>query len=286
MCLQRLAHALIRTVGNAAGLQSELVRMGTVRVELPNGKTLALWTRGDDWISNCVYWKGWTGYEPETSRIFFPLSTLAKVTIDVGAYIGFYALLAAHANPKGQIFAFEPVPKTYQRLLTNIDLNGVSNIESVGCAVGDYEGITEFYCGTSDLSLVSGRCRDFTGSFGDVRTMSVPLITLDTYLAKNHVARVDLIKIDTETTEDQVLRGMLQTLKRDHPHIICEVHHAKGVEPSLEEILEPLGYRYYLLTPEGPKLRNRLAGNREWVNYLFTTVEIRDLLQVPAQSNL
>ncbi|MEK6320326.1 MAG: hypothetical protein AABN33_01450 [Acidobacteriota bacterium] len=45
-----------------------------------------------------------------------------------------------------------------------------------------------------------------------------------------------------------------------------------GSERELEEALQPIGYRYYHLTPGGPVLSERIEGHPEWLNYLFTTL--------------
>ena len=68
--INHLATSLVRGILGAARLRSELVvkhlhRVGHVKAALPNGQTLRLWSLGDDWISNQVYWRGWAGYEPE-----------------------------------------------------------------------------------------------------------------------------------------------------------------------------------------------------------------------------
>ena len=92
----------------ATGARSEFVvkhlhKVGTVRARLPNGRALRLWSRGDDWVSNQVYWRGWDGYEPETVPLFWRLAERSAVTLDVGAYVGYFALLAGHANPSGRV---------------------------------------------------------------------------------------------------------------------------------------------------------------------------------------
>jgi hypothetical protein len=93
-----------------------LPRSGPVRSKLPNGAVLRLWSRGDDWVSNQVFWRGWSGYEPETTPLFFHLAREAEVVLDVGAYVGFFAVLAALANPDGRVLAFEPMPDNAERL--------------------------------------------------------------------------------------------------------------------------------------------------------------------------
>jgi FkbM family methyltransferase len=247
-----------------------LHRVGTVRRRLPNGRTLSLWSRGDDWVSNQIYWKGWDGYEPETAPLLFRLATQAAVTFDVGAYVGYYTLIAAHANPAGLVHAFEPLPSINQRLWRNIKLNKVGNVECIACAVGDADGETQFYHVDADLPTSSSLSLEFMQASGDFVSSRVPVITLDRYVADRGIARVDLLKIDTESTESQVLRGMRATLERDHPDIVCEVLPGTN-DMVLEEMLGRLGYHYYLLTPEGPSARDHIEGHPVWLNYLFST---------------
>jgi hypothetical protein len=92
-----------------------LHRFGIVRSRLPHGRTLRLWSRGDDWIANQVHWRGWDGYEPETLPLFFRLAATARVTLDVGAHVGFFTLLAGHANPE-----VGSLPLSQCRLCTNV----------------------------------------------------------------------------------------------------------------------------------------------------------------------
>jgi hypothetical protein len=78
-----------------------------------------------------------------------------------------------------------------------------------------------------------------------------------------------LVKIDTETTEPAVLAGMVETLRRWRPTIICEVLPGHEVERPLMDILQPLGYVFYHLRPEGPVSTERVAGHPELLNYAF-----------------
>lgn len=253
-------------------LIKHLHRVGKVRTTLPNGRSLLLWSRGDDWVSNQVYWRGWSGYEPETTPIFFRLAQSANVTIDVGAYVGYFTLLAAHANPRGRVFAFEPLNEIYERLIRNVRLNLLDNVECTECAVAEVEGRAEFFHHTTHMPTSSSLSYEFMhSSAGSAELVSsnVPLVSIDRFVREKKIDRVDLVKIDTESTEPQVLRGMSATLHKDHPAIVCEVLPGRGTETILEEILEPLGYRYYLLTPDGPIEREEIQGHPEWLNYLF-----------------
>jgi FkbM family methyltransferase len=270
-----LATSSVRAGLDLMGARPEMVvkhlhRVGPVACRLPNGRVLRLWSRGDDWVSNQVFWRGWRGYEPETAPLFFRLAARAKVTIDVGAYVGFYALLAAHANPSGRVFAFEPMPAIEARLVRNIRINHLANVTCIASAVGEIEGTAEFYHVAAEFPTSSSLSREFMAAAGPVEHTPVTVVALDRFAEREGLSQVDLVKIDTESTEPQVLRGMSRVLGRDRPTLVCEVLRDRGSERSLEEILGPLGYRYYLLTPDGPLPRERIEGHREWLNYLFT----------------
>ena len=76
--------------------------------------------------------------------------------------------------------------------------------------------------------------------------------------------------MDTEPTEHDVIMGARQTLTRDKPEIFCEVWPDEGNQRELEEVLRPLGYRFYHLLPEGPIERDVILGSEQFLNYLFT----------------
>lgn len=249
-----------------------LLRVGTVRRRLPNGRILTLWSRGDDWVSNQVFWRGWDGYEPETVPLFYRLSTRSNITIDVGAYVGYFSLLAAHANPQGRVYAFEPLPSVYTRLVRNIELNRLTNVQCLASAVGETDGTAEFWHTDAETPTSSSLSFEFMRSTENLVSTVVPVITLDRFARENNLSRIDLVKLDTESTEYQVLRGMGETLRRDHPIIISEVLMGRGGEAPLEEVMSHYGYRFYHLTPKGPVLHDRVEGHPEWLNYLFTTL--------------
>jgi FkbM family methyltransferase len=246
-----------------------LHRVGNVAARLPNGRVLRLRSRGDDWISNQVFWRGWAGYEPHTTVVFFHLAQRAAVTVDVGAYVGYYTLLAGHANPAGRVIALEPLPAIHARLLRHVSLNGLANVECLMAAAGAVEGRANFYHLAHGLPTSSSLSREFMSGVADVVATAVPVVTIDRVVLERGIARVDLVKIDTESTEPDVLQGMLRTLARDQPWVLCEVLTGCGTEERLTRLLEPLGYRFFLLTSQGPVPRASIVGHPECLNYLF-----------------
>jgi FkbM family methyltransferase len=281
----RLATAGVRTVLRLVGGAPERVvrhlhRLGPVASRLPNGRVLRLWSRADDWVSNQVYWRGWEGYEPETSPLFYRLAVRAQVTVDLGAHVGFFSLLAAHANPAGRVFAFEPLEKAFVRLQDNVARNGLANVECIRSAAGTATGRAPFFFAELDgIPCSSSLSSDFMKGFGDVAETLVSVLAIDDFVRERGIPRVDLVKADTESTEPDALRGMARTLERDRPAIVCEVLSGRATAAPLEQILRPLGYRFYVLTPEGPRREQSIEGHPEWLNHLFTVTPPDELLR-------
>src|SRR5262249_48901648 len=157
------------------------------------GKVLRLWSRGDDWVSNQVFWRGWSAYEPETCPLFFRLAQRSRATLDVGAYVGYFTLLAAHANPDARVFAFEPMPDIAARLRQNLALNELSGIECIEAAVGEADGHAEFYHTDVQFPTSSSLSQAFMGTDG-VTSSRVEVVALDRFLRERGVDHVDLLK--------------------------------------------------------------------------------------------
>ncbi len=103
--ISRPATTTLRFVANRFGVTPEfaikhLPRSGLTVTTLPDGRRARFWSRGDDWVANQVFWRGWDGHERETVRLFWELARDATVILDVGAHVGYYTVLAGLANPR------------------------------------------------------------------------------------------------------------------------------------------------------------------------------------------
>ncbi len=256
-----------------------LPRVGVVEAELPSGGVLRLWSRGDDEIASSVFWRGWSGHEPEVAAPFYEWARSARVILDIGAHVGYFALLAASANPGGRVFAFEPLARVRDRLVRNVDLNGFSNITALPDALGSRKGKAEFFHvadGIPSSSSLSGEFMRSIVDSGRLRHSEVDVTTVDEFVADLGLAgTVDLVKIDTENTEDEVLRGMTTTLATERPIIVCEVLGARAAE-AIESILTPLGYQFFHLEPGGPVPCDHISPHPTWRNFAFVTRETGD----------
>jgi hypothetical protein len=142
-------------------------------------------------------------------------------------------------------------------------------VECVPCAVGATAGAAEFFHVPDGIPSSSSLSREFMQGSGAVSSQ-VRVIRLDDFLREKGVDRVDLVKIDTESTEPEVLAGFAETLDRCRPTIVCEVLPGRGSAQLLADFLGPRGYHFYLLTPDGPLARTEIKGHHEWLNYLFS----------------
>lgn len=246
-------------------------RAGLVEVTMPDGRPLRMDSEGDDDIAGPLFWRGWDGHETETIKTFYELAGSARVTLDIGAHVGYFALVAAHANPTGHVYAFEPLARVRERLERNVSLNGATNVTCVPLALGSPAGTAEFFHVRHGIPSSSSLSRGFMQSIvarDELTSTTVEVVEVDDYVESHGLVGVDLIKVDTETTEAAVIHGMLRTLERDRPDIVCEVLEA-GVAQAIEQLLAPLGYTFFLLTRDGPAPREHIEPYDVWRNYIF-----------------
>jgi FkbM family methyltransferase len=239
----------------------------TFHYTTPAGQRLELRYGG---TSSYLYWLG--AYEPETTSLFARLAARSRVVLDIGAADGLYAILAAAANPAARILAFEPGVDAAQACAGNFDLNRplCDHVELHGIALGEADGESTLY-----VAGETGGTSSLNPAFRADRTeQRVVVRSGDSLLAELGIGKVDLIKLDTESTEPAVLRGLAATLRRDRPDLICEVLYGR-TERELEGLLGPLGYRYYWVSGDGLVRHDRLAGDPTYKhpNYLFTVRE-------------
>ncbi len=196
---------------------------GTGVVELVNGLSVEV-----D-LSDLFGAEFYVGHCNEASLISALCATIPQGAriVDVGANFGLYALHAAHAAGKdAQVVAFEPAPKAFDLLVSNINRNDLtSQIRTRRAAVSGIEGEATFHV-AKDESF-SG-LRD-TGRSPVSRTITVPQVSLDT---DEHIAAlglIDFMKIDTEGGESQVLIGAKQLIKRSSNLVLMMEYSVKNL---------------------------------------------------------
>jgi FkbM family methyltransferase len=213
-------------------------------------------------------------YEPDEVAVLERYLRPGDVFVDVGANIGYLTAVGASlVGPNGQVHSFEPVPEYFSRLESLRAANPQYAISVNAMALGEREGsaeITQAPRGNIGWNtLVPGMLRDEAGT-----RHTVHVRRLDSYLSQRGIARVALVKIDTEGFELPVLRGASGFLDSatPRPPVLCEV--APGAYPllgsSVAELFDYMGnYGYAALDVErgGRPLRAKTLA--ETTNILF-----------------
>ncbi len=138
------------------------------------------------------------------------ISTLnLSVIIDGGANIGRYSLLANQLMPNAQIYSFEPVKSTFEKLKENVKAH--SNIIPIE------KGLYKENC-TKEINIFTS---DTHSSLFDIQGLSyesnekqtIELIKGDDFIKKFKINEIDLLKIDVEGAEYDVLLGFEKQIK-------------------------------------------------------------------------
>ncbi|SKA33020.1 methyltransferase, FkbM family [Marinactinospora thermotolerans DSM 45154] len=212
---------------------------------------------GDYWVPRHLERTGLAGYEPEALSCFLATLDHARpgAVLDVGANVGVYSVLAA-ARTYRPVHAFEPTPEiavTARAIAADNDLD--LRVEEL--ALSNHTGSAWLrLSATTDASnsLASGYRRE-------LGRIQVPLDTLAHWRERACVVPA-VVKIDTETTEPDVIAGGLEVLRRFRPWVFCDVLPDHSVQERLMALLEPLGYGWYHLCGDPPyPARDSISGH-------------------------
>jgi FkbM family methyltransferase len=205
---------------------------------------LRFWVKTEDAIGRHLYKDGWL--EKECTRALLRVLALrtGDVVIDVGANIGWYALVIDRSAPPGvDIYAFEPDPGNFDLATRNIALNGARGVHLVECALSDSAGTRTLY---RYPDKNRGRHSLLPIHAGD--QISIETTTLDLFWAEaglgDRVPR--FIKIDIEGYELFALKGARRVLEQC-PMVLLEYSprymRAAGIDPAaLPELMAAAGF--------------------------------------------
>lgn len=223
---------------------------GVLTVRLNSGVRFKMSTNETSTVTKYLFWRGADNYE--YTRLFEKLAKKSKSFIDIGANIGYYSLLAGHIHREIKVYAFEPASAPFHFLHENIRINKVEDrVKDFCVALSNVEGEVEFFelvnkgdYHTATNLAGSGSMRSDDVVKNEYRSFKVRSQTLDNFIKENSIAKVDLVKMDTEGTENLVLLGASEMLSTHRPIIICETLF-NTIEDRLEEIMLRYGYEFF-----------------------------------------
>lgn len=151
------------------------------------------------------------------SRICEPDS----IILDIGANIGVTALGFSLIAPRGKVYGFEPVPRTYGYLTENIRHNRRSNVTILNAGCGAQVATMTMHDDTYSAGSFIVQENTFAKN---VNAVKVEIIPVDKFVSDNKINRIDFIKIDVEGFEMDVLDGMARTLEIYKPIVYMELN--------------------------------------------------------------
>ncbi len=165
------------------------------------------------------------------------------IVIDVGGFIGDFALYAVKRLNARQVIVCEPAPRNWALLLKNISNNHYEDrIVPVNKAVTVNGESVMMNIDAPDeyQSMVSAHS-------GSEATTTVPGVSLSQLLREHYIEGVDLLKMDVEGAEYAILDGTPSDVFSRIRNIVFEYHDIEGGWAMLETAKRRLALEGYSL---------------------------------------
>jgi FkbM family methyltransferase len=181
-------------------------------------------------------------WEPDITSFIRARLGPGDTFIDVGANVGYHALLAARqVGGAGRVAAIEASPAIFRSLQVNLALNGdAGGVRAVNMAASDATGTVRIHPGP-DNHLGQSTTLE---SRGFAPGAEVPAATLADLLKPHEIETARIVKIDVEGAEDRVLAGMRDFLQKcpSDVEILAELSPTWWDDPrqTPQQVLEPL----------------------------------------------
>ena len=196
-----------------------------------------------------------TSYEKPIREVLQRAVRPGMIVYEIGAHCGYWAVFLSHiCGRQGHVFAFEPSPINFERLLENLREGVCFNVTAVNKAVSDENGcLTLREDGSRSAVLFEGR-----GAGNGVEEVAqVESTRLDDFVFLQRHAAPALLLFDVEGHGGKVLQGAREVLGSSRPAILCEVH--SPLEET--EIKKVVGAFDYLVSP--------LTGSAKYPRHVF-----------------
>jgi len=168
---------------------------------------LNFWYRSDDKFIGQRIALG--KYEKYEAAILMSQINSNSVCVDVGANIGYYALLMALKAKK--VYAIEPDKDCFEILKKNVKENNLKNVVLLNIGASDKK--EKKYLMRDEKNQGNSKINDKNGETILTRTLDNMLI---------NEQKISLIKVDTQGWETQVIEGTKKIIKRDRPTLFLE----------------------------------------------------------------
>ncbi len=181
-------------------------------------------------------------WEWNITQVFQRTLKPEDVFFDIGANFGYFTLIAGTIVKPNKIFAFEANPELTALVNKSLWINGLQSAKLENLAVGDVKGTATLqvpgdFFGSGALS--TGDNEYFKTLGVDIKTFTVPLVSLDEYCEQNKISNVSYIKMDVEGHEQKVYAGMKKIIA-ENPSLRMLVEYTDNSYSDSEKFFELL----------------------------------------------
>jgi len=160
--------------------------------------------------------------------------------VDVGANIGQYSWQFSNiVGATGRVLAVEPVPETFALLAAHAQMFPSQNVSLFNVALSDRIDTANMFVPRLETGLRNYYQASLNHHKTEDCSCTVLMLPFDKFEFLHSIA---LIKIDAEGHDEQVITGMMTTIKRDKPVLIVE-----DPTESTRSALTALGYSHHRL---------------------------------------
>ncbi len=198
-------------------------------------------------------------FEPETVTAMASLIKSGDVVLDIGANIGAHTLGMAHmVGKEGKVIAFEPTKYAFNKLVANTTLNpnlrSKITLNQIMLTSTENAPLKKELYSSWPLDPKKQMHQKHLGKMQ--MTSGATTQTLSSYINKNKIKNVTLVKIDVDGYEIDVLEGGRDFFINQQPIIIMELapYTLEERGKSLCELLDIVkGMGYYMVDQKSKK---------------------------------
>lgn len=231
-------------------------------------------------------------YESQELDMIFKLLKMIDekcIIFDIGANLGWYTLNMLKDNSHRKVYAFEPIKDTYKKLLKNIKINSLTNVNLYN--FGLYEKNKEvdfFYDVTASGASSIADLRELDST----RKVKCSLIKMDDFIKTNNIKRLDFIKCDVEGSELFVYKGGINSIEKFKPIIFSEMLRKWSAKfdyhpNDIIKLFHTINYKCFVINHN--KLQEIKCVNEDTVetNYFFLhNDKHKNIIKTMATSNI
>ncbi len=215
------------------------------------------------------------------------------LVFDVGANIGLHSTMFGRwVGKNGIVYAFEPVPQTYDFLCETLALNKSRNVRPQNIGLLEKSGVVQMnifdkaYSGWNSFG-----CPTFD-NISPIGKIDVATDTIDNFCNKNNISKINFMKVDVEGFEKNVFNGAKQMLGNgmiDYLSFEISKIPLKGSGAKAKEIFDILssfGYKSYKFNSLNDCFDGPFSDSEEFYdNYYASRRDLKTQFQINNNAN-